>query len=307
MDRIACPNCGHRLKVLDEHIGKRGRCQKCRHAFLLPKPSSVTMPPKHDRQTDNVTVGASLLRSSKGCCPKCGQRRKLWETDLFSGLCKKCRADAVAERKACRMQEMRACQQMEQARLIAFWTPEKAALKGADKVKRSLVDAGMNDKSAQRIVDGFFPDHVRPTEKSMTVVEKVELDRCRHEYFVSCIALGGFLLVGLLANIFFLVYQNRHYSAGHKMEMKGFVIFIFIYIIWAVVGFAVMIGTRWIIWAVLILATIRLVVESAFILGGANNPDGWAIYHLVLFGGATFLSVWCIHSMQLVNRARNPK
>jgi hypothetical protein len=36
MNRTECPKCGHKLKFADEHVGRRARCQKCEHAFLLP-------------------------------------------------------------------------------------------------------------------------------------------------------------------------------------------------------------------------------------------------------------------------------
>src|SRR5260221_14103976 len=36
MYRTPCPNCGHRLKYTDEHLGRKARCQKCAHRFSLP-------------------------------------------------------------------------------------------------------------------------------------------------------------------------------------------------------------------------------------------------------------------------------
>ena len=36
MNRIECPQCGHRLKYGDEFAGKKAKCQKCGHSFPLP-------------------------------------------------------------------------------------------------------------------------------------------------------------------------------------------------------------------------------------------------------------------------------
>lgn len=132
MHRIACPHCGHRLKYAAEHIGKKAKCQKCGRAFRLPQPAPLAAPlvsapgkdvseappqqatpyaPKLSLIPQEPTAGLATTggvhdRSSKRTCPKCGQPTTIWNAELVSGFCKKCRDAAVAEDKARRLQAM---------------------------------------------------------------------------------------------------------------------------------------------------------------------------------------------------------
>jgi len=50
--RIACSECGHRLKYLDAQIGKKAKCQKCGHAFVLPAPQVEDVPEETPARPD---------------------------------------------------------------------------------------------------------------------------------------------------------------------------------------------------------------------------------------------------------------
>src|SRR5689334_6056458 len=52
---IPCPQCGKRLKLPDRSLlGKKGRCGKCRHKFLLEDPAQAAP------VSDTIPVFASL-------------------------------------------------------------------------------------------------------------------------------------------------------------------------------------------------------------------------------------------------------
>jgi DNA-directed RNA polymerase subunit M/transcription elongation factor TFIIS len=103
MYRIQCPNCGHRLKYGDEHVGKKAKCQKCKEQLLLPaadvladvRVTSMPAKPSEDQQrkdtqpharSNSAPAPPHLSRSGSGFvfpakCSKCynGKPAGFWE------------------------------------------------------------------------------------------------------------------------------------------------------------------------------------------------------------------------------------
>lgn len=42
MNRIQCPNCGHKLKYPDNHAGMKAKCEQCGHSFRLPSVATTS-------------------------------------------------------------------------------------------------------------------------------------------------------------------------------------------------------------------------------------------------------------------------
>lgn len=79
MNRIECPQCGHRLKYGDEFAGKKAKCQKCAHSFrLAAAPVAEPMPadelnfiaPQRIAGTNDEPVNQATANSP---CSRCGQ------------------------------------------------------------------------------------------------------------------------------------------------------------------------------------------------------------------------------------------
>jgi transcription elongation factor Elf1 len=67
MNRIQCPNCGHKLKYGREHAGKKAKCQKCGNSFQLPLPQIHSL----CEITDSALAPAPKAEKITFSCPRC--------------------------------------------------------------------------------------------------------------------------------------------------------------------------------------------------------------------------------------------
>lgn len=73
MIRFNCKNCGHRLKIPDQHAGKKGKCPECKQLIVIPAAG------------EESTQAASIIKFR---CPNCGQ--KIGVTTDYAGKRVKC-------------------------------------------------------------------------------------------------------------------------------------------------------------------------------------------------------------------------
>lgn len=52
MIRFRCEHCGHNLSVPDEHIGKRGKCPKCKNTLVVPEEKAAISEPQISQLVD---------------------------------------------------------------------------------------------------------------------------------------------------------------------------------------------------------------------------------------------------------------
>lgn len=62
--QIPCPECGRELKLPDRSLlGRKGKCPKCQHTFILEEPAAITL---QLAKPDSTSTGSQLAVESRG-------------------------------------------------------------------------------------------------------------------------------------------------------------------------------------------------------------------------------------------------
>jgi DNA-directed RNA polymerase subunit RPC12/RpoP len=98
---VQCPDCGHKLTVTNEQLGKTGRCPAC--SALIDMPAALDLGPKLKAPPPaDLSRGkpeAQTLPTFAMACPACGVRMRLLEK--YRGTivrCPDCNEPFTAER-----------------------------------------------------------------------------------------------------------------------------------------------------------------------------------------------------------------
>lgn len=234
-------------------------------------------------------------------CPRCRRPTTFAAADMFTGICRACRtADAREKREASR--------RAEQARLIEYWTPGKAAFYGPHAVMRELRAAGMDPDAARKVVDGLLPGRLPPPEKPMSAEQRTELAGPEGYFYSARVLFGFFLMACLALCVGISVYRLRNPPPGFtsKVDETELVVVVVAWIVWFIIMCGVFGGCRWLIWTLLVGGALFLILDAAFLIGypEARPLDGRALFRLLLLGGTVTLSLVCVHWMQRIDRLR---
>ncbi len=127
-------------------------------------------------------------------------------------------------------------------------------------------------------------------------------------YQTACAVLGSFLLAELVIHaawyiqLYLKALEWNRQSSYFKLETPPLWLMIGIYIIWCAMAVTTMFGFRWLVWMILLSSIPMLVWNAAFTIGGVMELNLATFYRLMLFGGTTVLSLWCVHELQLFKR-----
>lgn len=102
--RVVCQNCGTKLKVGKEHLGKSSPCPKCGRPVKIEQPKSpapVVQSAQSTQASANPTAAVAVDEFIKVACKQCGSKLKVPRKFIGkSSPCPKCRATIVIEEAA---------------------------------------------------------------------------------------------------------------------------------------------------------------------------------------------------------------
>lgn len=96
MHSIDCPSCGYQLEYEAKHVGKKGRCQKCKHLFVLPSISQETeqpeaeLPLRQESQTPLFPDHPEIKELVPILCEHCSESYRVHNAMGISMKCDKC-------------------------------------------------------------------------------------------------------------------------------------------------------------------------------------------------------------------------
>ena len=282
MQKTYCPKCNCQLKCNEEQVGKKVKCRNCAHVFVLASDSYRTEKPPTIPVRPEVLimpeVGNAEIRRQFAVVP--AQPRAAQELpdhlELNQGPIQPANSDSTIQR----FEQMELPKQASGDREADRWG------------------------SLERTASKAPPEGKRPSS---------EIARREDLYALACRLLGVLMLVSLIGVIFVIVIdveKKRQIVREFKFlklvwNEVNLAIVIVVLCIWGTMSVVtVTIKSRLVIWAVLALATFRLVGISTLVHSCGIKINLGLGVELIVFGLTAILATWCIYLMYCVSVAR---